>query len=128
MTPEKRTRLYLTAAHLGALGAVSVLIAYGLDLPDYFKGFGIGIMVIPLITLLFHRLRDEYIESLWRSGTSWAFVTVVACVLFAPFIEGFVDGFTGAAKAQDFPPAISGYAAIIAFFAGFHLRWIRGLR
>lgn len=128
MTTERRTRLYLTAAHLGALGAIAVLTAHGLNLPDFIKGLGMGVMILPLITLLFRSLRDEYIESLWRSGTSWAFVTVVGCVLFAPMAEGFIDGFTGAPKSEDFPPAVTGYAAIIAFFAGFHLRWLRGLR
>ena len=128
MTPAKRTSLYLTAAHLGAIGALEQVTAQALNWPDFLKGLGVGMMIIPLIVLLLRGLRDEYIESLWRAGTSWAFVAVVASFLLAPFVEGVFDGYTGAPPAQDWPAQATGMIAILAFFAGFHVQWLRGMR
>ncbi len=125
MTAEKRTRLYLTAAHLGAVGAIIIVAAQILDFRDFIKGLGIGMTVAPLAVLLVRRLRDEYIDSLWRAGTSWAFVAVVVSFLFAPFIQRFVDGLLGSARYQEWPVEAAGLIAILAFFTGFYLKWLR---
>ena len=53
---------------------------------------------------------------------------VVVSFLFAPFLEGLVDGFRGAARQQDWPVESVGLLAILAFFTGFHFKWLRGLR
>lgn len=128
MTRDDRTGLYLIMAHLGALAAVGVLVSFGFDLPDFVKGLTIGIMVAPLAVMLIRGLRDEYIEQLWQAGTSWAFVAIVFGYLVLPAAEGFYDGFTANAGGRDIPAEAAGFAAIVAFYTGFHVRWLRGLR
>lgn len=127
MTAEKRTKLYLTQAHLGALATIGVMLSYGLGLPDFVKGLSIGLMVVPLGVMLIRRFRDEYIETLWQAGTSLAFVVLVIGFLVLPGLEGFYDGAAGNPKSQDIPAAFAGFAAIAAFYIGFHIRWLRGL-
>jgi hypothetical protein len=128
MTLADRTRLYLVMAHCGALGAIGVVLAFGLALPEFVKGLSIGVMIAPLAAMLARRLRDEYLEELWRSGTSLAFVAMVLMFLVMPFCEGVYDGFTGNGSGQDIPAEAAGLGAIIAFYAGFHIRWLRDLR
>lgn len=128
MTLEDRTRLYLTMAHLGSFATVSVLLSYGFALPAFVKGLSIGLMVVPLAVMLIRRFRDEYIETLWQSGTSLAFAAMVLGFLVLPSLEGFYDGFTGNESGRDVPAEAAGFAAIVAFYAGFHIRWLRGLR
>ncbi|MFM5907286.1 MAG: hypothetical protein ACKOPO_06845 [Novosphingobium sp.] len=123
---QKRTRTYLAMAHLGGIAVIGLAAAWALDWPDFLKGLMVGMLMIPLIVIPLRRMRDEYVDSLWRAGTAWAFVAVVASFLFAPFAEGVVDGFTGASPHQDWPASGTGYLAILAFFAGFHVKWLRG--
>lgn len=124
MTLEKRTTTYMTMAHLGLLAALGFGAARLLDWPDFVQGLMIGMLLLPLVVLPLRGMRDEYIDSLWRAGTSWAFIAVVASFLFAPFLEGVYDGLTGAPNQQAIPVAAAGYAAIVAFFVGFHAKWL----
>lgn len=128
MTLEDRTRIYLIMAHLGGLATVGVFVAYGFALPDFVKGVTIGVMVVPLAVMLIRRFRDEYIETLWQSGTSLAFAAVVIVFLALPFLEGVYDGFVGNANGRDIPAEAAGFSAIVAFYTGFHFSWLRGLR
>ncbi|MCU0948129.1 MAG: hypothetical protein MUF47_07745 [Porphyrobacter sp.] len=128
MTAEKRTKLYLTQAHVGALATLGVVGAFAIGLPDFVKGLAIGLMVVPLGVMLIRRFRDEYIETLWNAGTSLAFAVLVVGYLMLPFLEGFYDGFTGRPVEQDIPAHIAGFAAIAAFYVGFHVSWLRGLK
>jgi hypothetical protein len=128
MTLVERTRLYLIMAHLGGLATIGVFLAFGFELPDFVKGVTIGVMVVPLAVMLSRRFRDEYIETLWQSGTSLAFAAVVIMFLALPFSEGVYDGFTGNANVRELPTEAAGFSAIVAFYAGFHVRWLRGLR
>lgn len=128
MTLEERTKLYLIMAHLGGLATLSVFLTFGFELPDFFKGLSIGLMIVPLIVMLIRRFRDEYIETLWQSGTSLAFAALVFGFLALPSLEGFYDGFTGNESGRDIPAEIAGFAAIVAFYTGFHIRWMKGLR
>ena len=125
MTPEKRTRIYLTMASTGFLASLGFAAAHLLGWPDFVKGLMVGMLLLPLAIAPLRRMRDEYIDSLWRAGTSWAFVAVVASFLFGPFLEGAYDGFTGAQARPDIPFEAAGYAAILAFFVGFHVEWLR---
>jgi hypothetical protein len=128
MTPEKRTQLYLTQAHVGGVATIAVVLSFALGAPDFIKGLSIGIMIIPLFVMLIRRLRDEYIETLWQAGTSLAFAAMVFGFLGLPALEGFYDGLAGNPSSQDIPAAATGFAAIAAFYIGFHYRWLRGLR
>jgi hypothetical protein len=128
MTREDRTRLYLVMAHLGGLATIGVFVSIGLDLPPFVKGLSVGLMIVPLIVMLIRRFRDEYIETLWQSGTSLAFAAMVFGFLGLPFLEGLYDDFTGNKSWRDIPAEVAGFLAIIAFYIGFHVRWLRGLR
>jgi hypothetical protein len=128
MTLEERTRLYLIMAHLGALATIIVFLAFGFALPDFVKGLSIGLMVVPLFVMLLRRFRDEYIETLWQSGTSFAFAAVVFTFLVLPFLEGLYEGLYDIEDGRDIPADVIGLAAILAFYIGFHFRWVRGLR
>jgi hypothetical protein len=128
VTAQNRTKLYLTQAHVGAAATLGVVLAYAAGLPDFIKGLSIGLMVVPLGVMLIRRFRDEYIETLWQSGTSLAFAALVTGYLLLPFLEGVYDGFTGNPSGQDIPAEFAGFAAIAAFYIGFHIRWLRGLR
>jgi hypothetical protein len=127
MTLEDRTRLYLIMAHFGGLATVCVGLAFLFQLPDFVRGLSIGMMIIPLVVMLIRRFRDEYIETLWQSGTSLAFAAIVVGILVLPFLEGFYDGFSGSSSGRDMPAEVAGFAAIVAFYVGFHFRWLRGL-
>ena len=126
MTPAKRTSMYLTAAVMGLAGTVTAIAATAFDLPDFIKGFAVGILLVALVLLLRRRLRDEYIEQLWNAGTSWAFAAVVLAYLFTPFAEGLFDGISGNEAQQDLAVLEwIGPLALLAFFAGFHIKWLR---
>ena len=125
MTPEKRTRMYLTAAIVGFVATLLMIASLALDWPDFMKGLPIGLLLVSLITLLLRRLRDEYIQLLWNAGTSWAFVAVVVLFLISPFVEGVMDGFNGAVRDQAITADFIGPTALLAFFVGFHVKWLR---
>lgn len=128
MTLEQRTKLYLTMAHVGGLASISVMLTYGFGLPAFVKGLSIGLMVVPLMVMLIPRFRDEYIETLWQAGTSLAFAAMVFGFLVLPAMEGFYDGLTGNENGRDISAEVTAFAAIVAFYAGFHFRWLRDLR
>ena len=125
MTPDKRTRMYLTAAVMGLVATLLMIASLVFDWPDFVAGLSIGLLLVSLITLLRRRLRDEYIELLWNAGTSWAFAAVVLLFLISPFAEGFVDGLSGAMRDPAITAAFIGPAALLAFFVGFHVKWLR---
>ncbi len=126
MTAEKRTTLYLVMAYAGTAAIMLYLAATTLGWPDFVRGFSIGMLLVSLGLLMRRKLRDEYIQSLWTAGTSAAFVTLVIVFLFAPFSEGFIDGLTGLDKKMDTPATIAPAIAILGFFAGFHVKRLRG--
>lgn len=126
MTAEKRTTLYLVMAYAGTAAIVLYLAATTLDWPDFVRGFSIGLLLVSLGMLMRRKLRDEYIQSLWTAGTSVAFVTLVIVFLFAPWLEGFFDGLTGLDRKMDTPASLAPALAILGFFAGFHLKRLRG--
>lgn len=126
MTAEKRTTIYLVMAYAGAAAIVLYIAATTLGWPDFVRGFSIGMLLVSLGMLMRRKLRDEYIQSLWAAGTSVAFVTLVLMFLFAPFLEGFLDGLTGLDKQMDTPVTLAPAIAILGFFAGFHLKRLRG--
>ena len=124
MKPEKRTSLYMTAAHMGAIATPFLLVAIILRWSDAVQGFFVGILVVSLTLLLWRRLRDEYIEQLWNAGTSWAFAVLVLWFLFLPFSQHLLSGHVLDPRPAA-PTDWAGTTAIFAFFVGFHLKWLR---
>ena len=125
MNRDKRTRMYLTAASMGFIATILMVVSQIFDWPDFVAGLSVGVLLVSLVMLLLRRFRDEYIEQLWNSGTGLAFVAVVATFAFSPFLEGFVEGVTRSARDQMISPAFVGPVALLAFFVGFHLKWLR---
>ena len=124
MTPDKKTQLYLTAAAMGFAASILLLCAMLLRWPDFWLGACIGVLLVSLLLIVLRSLRDEYIEGLWRTGTSAAFVVVVASFVFSSLHEG-VSALRGA---PDLPSGFPAMAAIVAFYLAFHVKWLRGPR
>lgn len=122
MSREKRYSIYMTAAHMGAIGTPLLLAAIILHWPDFVYGFMIGLLIVSLSMILWRRLRDEYIEQLWNAGTSWALAAIVLCFLFLPF---FREVLSSEAQRTPVTPDWAGVAAITGFFVGFHVKWLR---
>jgi glucan phosphoethanolaminetransferase (alkaline phosphatase superfamily) len=128
MTPDKKTQLYLTAAAMGGVASVMQLCAAVFAWRDFWQGVCVGVLLVSLLLLLVRSLRDEYIEGLWRAGTSAAFVALVVCFVSAPFVEGLYAGLSEAARQQHRPDGFVPMVAILCFFVAFHVKWLRGAR
>ena len=126
MTPDKKTKMYLTAAAMGGIASVLLLCATAFGWRDFLQGAFVGMLLVSLLLLLVRSLRDEYIEGLWRAGTSAAFIALVLCFVFAPFFEGLYAGLTDAVREEHRPEGFVPMVAILCFFAAFHWKWLRG--
>jgi hypothetical protein len=125
MTPDKRAQLYMVGAHMGAVATLLLIPARLLNWPDFVIGVCTGVLLVSVILVMRRRLRDEYVESLWQSGTTLSFVVTIIWFLFAPFGEGMMDGMMQADARQDFPGSDAALVAVAAFFIGFHVKWLR---
>src|SRR6478752_5322808 len=128
MTPDKKTKMYLTAAAMGGVASVLLLCATLFAWRDFLQGALVGVLLVSLLLLLVRSLRDEYIEGLWRAGTSAAFAAIVLCFVLAPFFEDFYTGLSEALRQQHRPDGFAPMVAILCFFAAFHVKWLRGAR
>ena len=123
---DTRARIYLTCAHMGAIATALLIVASIAPLPDFDRGLSVGVLLVSLIVLLVRRRVDEYIDGLWASGASFAFVAMVVWFLFAPFLSGIVDDLLRQVSGPTDFARGGGLVAITAFFAGFHCKWLRG--
>ncbi len=131
MTPDVKARMYFISAVMGGLASIGFAAAVAFGWPDFVRGLFVGMMLVGLLVILWRRLRDEYMQGLWQAGTSAAFATVVVLTIFGPLLLGIAEGVTGgfdASTPPDFKGEYVGIAAILAFYAGFHLAWLRGAR
>ncbi len=126
MTKALKAQTYLKVAHAGAALMVVLGIAYAIDLPDFVKGLIVGGLCVLVMLLFWSKMRDEYIERLWKVGTATAFIVTLCLTLLADIIYGF------ASSALDTPtgtPGIGafnvGVAALASFYIGFHIAMIR---
>ena len=126
MTPEKRARMVMVAAYVGPLGTALLALSLLLHLADFLRGLGVGLLLGSLVILLWRKLRDEYFEQLWAGGASWAFAAVVIWALAAPIFLGTFEGSREVAWQPDLSGSWTLIVALAAFFAGFHLRRLRG--
>jgi hypothetical protein len=124
MNPDKRATIYMASAHLGALATAILIPARALDWPDFVQGLSIGMLLVSVVMLLRRRMRDEYIDGLWNSGATYAFVTLLIWYLLAPFTHGFFEGLFNMDSGQTLPVDWTGIVAIAAFFVGFHHKWL----
>ena len=126
MTATSTATRYLKAAHIGAVATVLAIATVIFDLPDFLRGLSVGLLLVSLVVLLTRWGRDEYITGLWHTGASMAFVAVVVWSFFGPFVEGFLHGIRGVAPGSSISMEMSGLVAVAAFFAAFHVKWLRG--
>ena len=126
MTSISRPQKYLWAAHAGALVLITSIAAHALDMPDFFKGLSLGILLALIVILFRSRLRDEYIERLWNAGTAAAFLAALLCTLGVELVRGFADPATDVfATPPLFVPLEVGGLTLAAFFAAFHVEMLR---
>ena len=128
---ESRSALFFTMVHAGALAAALLLASLLFDLPDFVDGLPHGMLLISLAVIMIRRLRDEYVEDLWRAGTGTAFVAIVAGCLVLPLVVGPSGRIAGNpvdprefVVAAAWPLAI----ALIGFYGGFYARMLAGRR
>lgn len=126
MPSLNRTSLHLGAAVVGALCLIAVWLRHFDALPQPVgQAFGIA-FVLSVWALFATRKADEYVAALWRKGATFAFMTLLVATLFAPFIEGFLDGLLGFNRQQDFPGDIAPDLAFTGFFVAHFWGRIRG--
>ena len=84
-------------------------------------------MFLAILVMFATRNADEYIATIWQSGTSAALLVLVAFMVFAPFRHGFVEGMINAELDTSFawerwgPPL-----ALFAFFVASGWARVRG--
>lgn len=123
---DRKTRLHLAMGHVVTI-ATLVVIAAGFDLVPRAIAMvaALGAM-IALIFMFATRRSDEWVASLWSAGASAGFLGAIGWLLFAPFIEGVIDGIRGDEAAQDLPAAAASIVALACFALAFNLKRLRG--
>ena len=95
---DKSVRRHNVATILAFVSLTAFMLFAGgvIETNGGFRLFALLSLALSLIVMFATRNADEYVSSIWRAGTSVAFVVTVSFMLFAPALEGFVDGFTEA--------------------------------
>lgn len=126
MSNAQKAQKYLLAAHAGAVVLLAAVAAAALDAPDFAQGLFAG-MLLAIVAILFRsKLRDEYIEKLWNSGTAAALLVTLLVTLGLELVRGFVDETIDVFAAPSLLDATSvGVSALAAFFIGFHFALLR---
>jgi len=125
---ENRYAMFLTMVHLGAIATLLLIATLIFDLPGFVDGLPQGMLFVAIGAILYRKLRDDYVEDLWKAGISAAFVAIAVCFLFAPLALGLLGDMGGNAPWRDAEIAVQWPAAIafLAFFAGFYRRMLSG--
>ena len=93
---------------------------------DGYGAVGVSFTALSILVMFLSRKSDEYTLSLWSAGANAGFMATVAWLLFAPFLEGFIDGLLARAKGMDWPAEMGIYVAIATFLITFNWRRLRG--
>ncbi len=126
-TPEARSGLFFAMVHVGALATVLLISTLVFDLPDFVDGLPQGILLVSVGVIMAKRLRDEYVEELWRAGTSAAFVLAIAAFLVLPLVIGISERIRlGAGDPRDFSVVVQWPLAVAlsGFYAAFYRRML----
>lgn len=125
LSKERQAAGYMTGAHIGALSLVGYLALRFTHGPDFAIGVTVGIMLVSVCALVWGSRTDEYLKALWSAGATSAFLFTVVAFLFGPVLFGqqgfFIDGTSPPVSQVHF----LGMLAILAFYAGFHIQWLR---
>jgi hypothetical protein len=126
-TAETRSNLFFAMVHAGALAAALLLITLTFDLPDFVDGLPQGMLLVSLAVIMLRRLRDEYVEELWRAGTRTAFIAIVVACLVLPLAAGLTGRLAGVPSDPrlftitiQWPLAV----ALLGFYGGFYARML----
>ena len=125
-----KANFFMCASWIGLAGIASPAIILLVDLDPIFGSFSLFAVWLACVVMLFTRNADEYTQALWRSGTSWAYATLLILLLGLPFAEGFYDGAQtvemGEKGERDIPSTATIAVAILAYYVGFFVRKLRG--
>jgi len=125
-TTDKKTRLHLAMGHVVTLSTL-VVICFAFELvPRPVAAIAALASMAALLVMFATRRADEWIASLWSAGTSVGFLGAIGWLLFAPFVEGVIDGFRGDEAGQDLPAAAASFVALACFVIAFNLKRLRG--
>ena len=86
-------------------------------------------LLVAIGVIMVRKLRDDYVEQLWKAGTASAFVAVIICFLVAPLTYGVLDDLIGGGVAwreYGIPVQLPAAVALIGFYAGFYWRLLAG--
>ncbi len=127
---QKQVRTHNIATAVALLAVVAIFAANLLD-NEFVAELGILLILIMFASILvMYRTRaaDEYIASVWRAGTSLAFVFTAAILLVTPLVSGFYAGYMGAHTGTEYATGeANGFLTVIAsFFVGNAWARIRG--
>lgn len=125
-TANTRVRIHLVMGHVVTLSTVIVVAAAADLLARPVAAAAALAAMVALVAMLATRKADEWVASLWTAGASAGFLGAIGWLLFAPFIEGFLDGLRGDQAGQDLPAAAASIIALAAFALAFNLKRLRG--
>ncbi len=124
---DARAGLFFTMVHIGALATVLLIATLVFDLPDFVDGLPQGLLLVSVGVIMVRRLRDEYVDELWRAGTTAAFVFVVAAFLVFPLIAGISGRIaSGSGDPRDFAVVVQWplAVALVGFYSAFYRRML----
>lgn len=126
MRTASKPQKYLIAAHAGAVVLIAAVAAFALNVPDFFKGLPMG-MLLGIVVILFRRqMRDEYVEGLWNAGTAAAFLTALVSTMGVELVRGLTSDAIDAFKGPSLLDAFQiGSLTLAAFFIAFHVEMWR---
>ncbi|RVQ69179.1 hypothetical protein EKN06_02980 [Croceicoccus ponticola] len=126
ISQDRRATSFMASAHFGGLAIFAYLAGRMANWPDFAIGMTIGITLASLLALILFSRTDEYLLSLWHAGVSAGFIVVALAFVYAPVFAGWSDTFLGTANPTQAAAAqFAGMLAILAFYVGLHVRWLR---
>lgn len=126
LSHDRRAQMFMSSAHTGALAMIAYVAGRVMHWPDFAMGMTIGISLVSMLALLWFSRTDEYLLRLWHAGVTSGFVLVVVAFLYAPVMAGWSDALAGhPTPPQGAAAQFAGMLAILAFYIGLHVQWLR---
>ena len=126
---ERRYALFLTMVHLGAAATLLLIATLLFDLPSFVDGLPLGMLLVAIGVIMSRKLRDDYVEQLWKAGAAAAFVAIIICFLVAPLTYGIIDDLAGGGlewRTYGIPIQLPAAVALTGFYIGFYWRLLTG--
>ena len=126
---DRRYAMFVTMVHMGALATLLLIATLVFDLPSFVDGLPQGMLLVAIGMIMVRKLRDDYVEDLWKAGTNAAFIAIAVSFVFGPLIIDLVSDVAGNDTVwRDYRIAVQWPAAValIGFYAGFYWRMLGG--